>query len=82
MGDGASDHSCWERAEDMTTSRAAYKIDEQHPGSDLAAETAAALAAAAITFKPYNSSYSSLLLVHAQQVNSQTNPPKITLTNT
>ncbi|XP_057445233.1 endoglucanase 5 [Lotus japonicus] len=68
VGDGASDHSCWERAEDMTTSRAAYKIDEQHPGSDLAAETAAALAAAAIAFKPYNSSYSSLLLVHAQQL--------------
>lgn len=68
VGDGASDHYCWERAEDMTTSRTAYKIDEEHPGSDLAGETAAALAAAAIAFKPYNSSYSSLLLVHAKQL--------------
>ncbi|KAJ1427633.1 Six-hairpin glycosidase superfamily [Sesbania bispinosa] len=68
VGDGASDHSCWERAEDMTTSRTSYKIDEQHPGSDLAGETAAAMAAAAIAFKPYNSSYSSLLLVHAKQL--------------
>lgn len=52
----------------MTTSRTAYKLDENHPGSDLAGETAAALAAASIAFKPYNSSYSSLLLLHAKQV--------------
>ncbi|KAL5537642.1 hypothetical protein UlMin_044314 [Ulmus minor] len=68
VGDGISDHYCWERAEDMTTSRTAYKLDESHPGSDLAGETAAALAASAIAFKPYNSSYSSLLLVHAKQL--------------
>ncbi|XP_027355491.1 endoglucanase 5 [Abrus precatorius] len=68
VGDGASDHYCWERAEDMTTSRQAYKIDEAHPGSDLAGETAAALAASAIAFRPYNSSYSNLLLVHAKQL--------------
>ncbi|KAJ1389668.1 Six-hairpin glycosidase superfamily [Sesbania bispinosa] len=68
VGDGASDHYCWERAEDMTTSRTSYKIDEEHPGSDLAGETAAALAAAAIAFRPYNSSYSNLLLVHAKQL--------------
>ncbi|XVE66341.1 hypothetical protein DITRI_Ditri08aG0072400 [Diplodiscus trichospermus] len=33
----------------------------------LAGETAAALAAVAIAFKPYNSSYSDLLLEHAKQ---------------
>ncbi|KAG4208942.1 hypothetical protein ERO13_A03G164400v2 [Gossypium hirsutum] len=68
VGDGDSDHYCWERAEDMTTPRTAYKLDEAHPGSDLAGETASALAAAAIAFKPYNSSYSELLLVHAKQL--------------
>lgn len=68
MGDGNSDHYCWERAEDMTTPRDAYKIDANHPGSDVAGETAAALASAAIAFKSYNSSYSNLLLVHAKQV--------------
>ncbi|KAJ9178682.1 hypothetical protein P3X46_010546 [Hevea brasiliensis] len=67
VGDGDSDHYCWERAEDMTTPRTAYKLDEYHPGSDLAGETAAALAASSIAFKPYNSSYSILLLVHAKQ---------------
>ncbi|KDP43311.1 hypothetical protein JCGZ_24232 [Jatropha curcas] len=68
VGDGDSDHYCWERAEDMTTPRTAYKLDQYNPGSDLAGETAAALAASAIAFKPYNSSYSNLLLVHAKQL--------------
>ncbi|GFZ00332.1 glycosyl hydrolase 9C1 [Actinidia rufa] len=68
VGDGDSDHYCWERAEDMTTSRTAYKLDPSNPGSDLAAETAAALAAASFAFKPYNSSYSNLLLIHAKQL--------------
>ncbi|XP_020598204.1 endoglucanase 13 isoform X3 [Phalaenopsis equestris] len=68
VGDGNSDHYCWERAEDMTTPRAAYKVDTENPGSDVAAETAAALAAASIAFRPYNSSYSQLLLLHARQL--------------
>lgn len=68
VGDGDSDHSCWQRPEDMTTPRATYKIDNQHPGSDLAAETAAALASASIAFSPTNPSYASLLLTHSKQV--------------
>ncbi|KAL3739070.1 hypothetical protein ACJRO7_020464 [Eucalyptus globulus] len=44
VGDGDSDHACWQRPEDMTTPRIAYKSDEQHPGADLAGETAAAFA--------------------------------------
>ncbi|KAI3454555.1 hypothetical protein Pfo_011218 [Paulownia fortunei] len=73
VGDGASDHYCWERAEDMTTPRTAYKLDPEHPGSDLAGETAAALAAASLAFKPYDSTYSNLLLVHAKQLFSFAN---------
>lgn len=68
MGDGDTDHYCWQRAEDMTTSRRAFKIDEKNPGSDLAGETAAALAAASIVFRKINPHYSTLLLHHAQQV--------------
>ncbi|KAL5983073.1 hypothetical protein ACLOJK_017153 [Asimina triloba] len=68
VGDGDSDHYCWERAEDMTTPRTAYKIDSNNPGSDLAGETAAAMAAACIAFKRYDSAYSQLLLVHAKQL--------------
>jgi endoglucanase len=69
VGDGDSDHECWMRPEDMTTPRTAYKIDDQHPGSDLAAETAAAFAAASIAFKPTDAQYASQLLDHAKQVN-------------
>lgn len=68
VGDPDSDHSCWERPEDMTTPRNSYRIDEQHPGSDLAAETAAALAAASIAFRQIDPTYASKMLTHATQV--------------
>ncbi|KAK6918818.1 Glycoside hydrolase family 9, partial [Dillenia turbinata] len=68
VGDGDTDHYCWQRPEDMTTSRQAYKIDENNPGSDLAGETAAAMAAASIVFRKINPHYSHLLLYHAQQL--------------
>ncbi|CAI9771794.1 unnamed protein product [Fraxinus pennsylvanica] len=68
VGDGNTDHYCWQRPEDMTTSRAAYRIDPSHPGSDLAGETAAAMAAASIVFRRYNPSYSAELLKHAYQL--------------
>lgn len=68
VGDGDTDHYCWQRPEDMTTSRQAFKIDENNPGSDLAGETAAAMAAASIVFRKNNPHYSHLLLHHAQEV--------------
>ncbi|KAK1307268.1 Endoglucanase 11 [Acorus calamus] len=68
VGDGDSDHYCWQRPEDMMTSRQAYKIDAEKPGSDLAGETAAAMAAASIVFRETNPHYSHLLLHHAQQL--------------
>ncbi|KAJ3700658.1 hypothetical protein LUZ61_004363 [Rhynchospora tenuis] len=68
VGDGDTDHYCWQRPEDMTTPRQAYKIDKTKPGSDLAAETAAAMASASIVFRKVNPHYSHLLLNHAQQL--------------
>jgi hypothetical protein len=68
VGDGNSDHACWMRPEDMTTPRGAYQINASHPGSDLAGETAAALAAASMVFQTINASYSATLLTNAQQV--------------
>lgn len=38
------------------------------PGSDLAGETAAAMAAASMVFKQYDGSYASTLLSHARQL--------------
>ncbi|KAM1520449.1 hypothetical protein ACFX10_010838 [Malus domestica] len=68
VGQSNSDHGCWQRPEDMTTPRTSFKIDAQHPGSDLAAETAAAFAAASMAFKNSDSQYSSTLLMHAKQL--------------
>ncbi|ERN05289.1 hypothetical protein AMTR_s00007p00144780 [Amborella trichopoda] len=68
VGDPILDHACWERPEDMTTSRQAYRIDEAHPGADLAGETAAALAASSMVFKSSDSTYALLLLDHAKRV--------------
>lgn len=74
VGDGDTDHYCWQRPEDMTTSRQAYKIDAENPGSDLAGETAAAMAAASMVFRSSNPHYSHLLLHHAQQVARDRSP--------
>ncbi|XP_017235020.1 endoglucanase 6 [Daucus carota subsp. sativus] len=68
VGDGNTDHYCWQRPEDMTTSRQAYRIDPSNPGSDLAGETAAALAAASMVFRRSNPSYAKTLLSHAYQL--------------
>uniref|UniRef100_A0A0D9UYD2 Endoglucanase n=1 Tax=Leersia perrieri TaxID=77586 RepID=A0A0D9UYD2_9ORYZ len=68
VGDGDTDHVCWQRPEDMTTSRQAYRLDPQHPGSDLAGETAAALAAASLVFSRSKPRYSNLLVQHSKQL--------------
>ncbi|GMI66014.1 cellulase 2 [Hibiscus trionum] len=68
VGDPNMDHKCWERPEDMDTPRNVYKVSTQNPGSDVAAETAAALAAASIVFKESDPSYSARLLQTAKNV--------------
>ncbi|CAN6214337.1 unnamed protein product [Urochloa humidicola] len=68
VGDASRDHSCWERPEDMDTPRTAYKVDAAHPGSDVAAETAAALAAASIVFRGDDPGYAARLLDRAVEV--------------
>ncbi|MEV0649178.1 glycoside hydrolase family 9 protein [Phytomonospora sp. NPDC050363] len=68
VGNGGADHGWWGPAEAMRMARPAYKIDASCPGSDLAGETAAALAAIAIVFKQSDPSYSATLLTHARQL--------------
>ncbi|KAH0634026.1 hypothetical protein KY284_036812 [Solanum tuberosum] len=68
VGDAGSDHSCWERPEDMDTPRSVYKIDKNTPGTEVAAETAAALAAASLVFRKCNPSYSKILIKRAIRV--------------
>lgn len=54
----------------MDTTRTVYKVDASHPGSDAAAETAAAFASASLAFRDTDKSYSAKLLNSAKQVNS------------
>jgi len=68
VGNANADHNCWERPEDMDTPRSVYKINKDSPGSDVAAETAAALAAASIVFQTSDPGYSQVLLRTAIRV--------------
>ncbi|KAI3851259.1 hypothetical protein MKX03_002247 [Papaver bracteatum] len=68
VGEPYSDHGCWDRPEDMDTDRMAYAINSTHPGSEVAAEMAAALAASSIVFKSIDPAYSKTLLNRATQV--------------
>ncbi len=68
VGDGSSDHAFWGPAEVMQMARPAYKIDASCPGSDLAGETAAAMAASSLVFQSTDATYASTLLTHAKQL--------------
>ena len=68
VGNGQADHAWWGAAEVMPMARPAYKIDKDNPGSDLAAETAAAMAAASMIFADDDPAYSTTLLEHAKQL--------------
>lgn len=66
VGDGNVDHAYWGRAESMAMLRPSFKIDAANPGSDLAAETAATLAATAMLFQTSQPAYAAQLIDHAE----------------
>lgn len=68
VGDGNSDHNCWERPEDMDTPRTLYKITSSSPGTEAAADAAAALASSYIVFRHEDANYSSELLEKSKSV--------------
>ncbi|PNY12986.1 endoglucanase 24-like protein [Trifolium pratense] len=68
VGDPEVDHNCWERPENMTEKRPLTQVNSSYPGTEVAAETAAALASASLVFKEINLTYSQILLEHAQQL--------------
>lgn len=65
VGDPNIDHNCWERPEDMDTARTVYAVDAPNPASDVAGETAAALAASSMAFRSSDPGYSETLLRNA-----------------
>ncbi|KGN52647.1 endoglucanase 9 [Cucumis sativus] len=68
VGEPHADHKCWERPEDMDTVRTVYSVSAGNPGSDVAGETAAALAAASLVFRRVDRKYSKVLLATAKKV--------------
>ncbi|MFD6138749.1 glycoside hydrolase family 9 protein [Promicromonospora sp. NPDC060271] len=69
VGDGEDDHKWWGPAEVMTMDRPSHKITASCPGSDVAAETAAAMASSAIVLRD-DPGYASELITHAKQLYS------------
>lgn len=76
VGDGNLDHAFWGPAEAMMMRRPAFKIDEQNPGSDLAAETAASLSAMSLAIRDENPNLANEMVDHAKALFSfaQDNP--------
>ncbi|GAA0185464.1 hypothetical protein LIER_32752 [Lithospermum erythrorhizon] len=68
VGDAMLDHDCWERPEDMKERRPLTQVNTSYPGTDVAAETAAAMASASLVFKSIDSTYSQNLLKHAKEL--------------
>lgn len=68
VGDGDIDHAYWGRAEMMTMGRPAFYVDAAAPGSDVAAESAAALAAISMIFADAQPAYAAQLLDHARSL--------------
>ena len=68
VGDGHADHAYMGPPETMTMERPAFKIDAQNPGTDVAADTAAALALSSMAFKGTDDAYAQTLIENAEQL--------------
>lgn len=68
VGDLFADNRYWGRAEEMDMDRPAKKITTEFPGSDVAAETAAAFAAASMVFADDDEVYAAQCLEHARDL--------------
>lgn len=67
VGDGGADHQFWGAAESMNMNRPSFAVTPQNPGTEFAAEGAAALAAGSILFKG-DKEYSDLLKAKAKSL--------------
>ncbi|XP_038057262.1 endoglucanase 4-like [Patiria miniata] len=81
VGDGNLDHAYWGRPEDMTMRRPAFKITAANPGTEVVAETAAALAASSIAFRQTDPTYAEELLQNAIELYAFADQYRGTYTN-
>ncbi|WP_129843580.1 glycoside hydrolase family 9 protein [Streptomyces sp. RFCAC02] len=68
VGDGDEDHRWWGPAEVMQMERPAYRVDTSCPGSDVAGETAAAMASSSLLFAEDDPAYAATLVQHAEEL--------------
>jgi endoglucanase len=66
VGRTDGDHNTWSDDLHIATPRPAYALDATHPGSDMAASAAAALASASMVFRASDSAYATTLLDNAR----------------
>nr|CAB3262886.1 uncharacterized protein LOC100184662 [Phallusia mammillata] len=68
VGNGEDDHEIWGRPEQLTGARPIYSITKTLPGSEVAAETAAALAAASIFLRRTHRRIAIQAIRHAKEL--------------
>ncbi|CAN1342045.1 Endoglucanase 24 [Linum perenne] len=69
VGDPGIDHECWEKPERMGDQRRPLsQVNASFPGSDVAAEAAAAMASASLVFKQVDPDYSFQLRTNAEEL--------------
>ncbi|KAK9709764.1 hypothetical protein K7432_008824 [Basidiobolus ranarum] len=70
VGKGNVDNNYWGPDTGIPTPRPSYKIDADHPGTDVASESAASLAAVSIVFRNNfgDSTYADTLIKHARDL--------------
>ncbi|EGG23967.1 putative glycoside hydrolase [Cavenderia fasciculata] len=68
VGDPNADHSWWGPPELMTMERPVYVLSASKPGTEVAMEVAAALAATAVIYKDRDAAYAESCLSHAKSV--------------
>ncbi|KYR00625.1 cellulase [Tieghemostelium lacteum] len=70
VGNGEADHSFWGPPELLSMDRPVYMINTNSPGTEVACEAAAALAATSIVFSKRDPQYASLCLTHSKQLHN------------
>jgi endoglucanase len=68
VGDSNADHAFWGPAEVMQMARPSFAVSPSCPGSDVAGETSAAMAASSMVFKSSDPTYANTLLTHAENL--------------
>nr|XP_039260058.1 uncharacterized protein LOC120336441 [Styela clava] len=68
IGHGQTDHNYWGRSEQMNIKRPTYIISDKNPGTELAAEVAAGLAAASVFLRPTHPDISNEALQHSKEI--------------